>query len=101
MILGMCIQTPRIQKIVVFLIWISKKFSHTDISTTNSKLFPGNYQFEIFLKIFHKIINNNIKGFQYLGFEKGMLGYHSIRKGEITIAASGCTISPPMAYIYI
>ena len=74
-------------------------FSHPIILTTNSKLFTGNYQYEIFLKISHKIINDNPEVFQSLGFEKRTLGSHSVRKGSITIFASGCTVSPPMAYI--
>ena len=36
-------------------------FSHPGILTTNSKLLPGYYQYEIFLKIFHKIINDNLE----------------------------------------
>ena len=55
-------------------------FSHPDILTTNSKLFPGNYQYEIFLKIFHKIINDNLEEFQSLGVDKVTLGDHSVRK---------------------
>ena len=42
-------------------------FSHPDILTTNSKLFPGNHQYEIFWKIFLRIINNNLEEFQSLG----------------------------------
>ena len=38
-------------------------FSHPNILTTNSKLFPGNHQYEIFLKISHRIINNNLEEF--------------------------------------
>ena len=72
-------------------------FSHTYILTINSKLFPGNHQYEICLKIFHKIINDNLEEFQSVGFEKGTLGSHYFRKGEIIIVASGCTVSPPMA----
>ena len=74
-------------------------FSHPDILTTNSKLFPGNHRYERFLKIFHKIINNNIEEFQSLGSEKGTIGSHSVRKEAITIVASGCTVSPTMASI--
>ena len=55
-------------------------FSHPKILTTNSKLFPGNHQYEIFLNIFHKIINDNLKELQSLGVDKGMLGSHSFRK---------------------
>ena len=47
--------------------------SHPDILTTNSKLFLGNYQYEIFLNISHKIINNNLEEFQSLGVEKGTI----------------------------
>ena len=36
-------------------------FSHPDILTTDSKLFPSNHQYEIFLNIFHRIINNNLE----------------------------------------
>ena len=36
-------------------------FSHPDIVTTNSKLFLVNPQYEIFFKIFRKIINNNLE----------------------------------------
>ena len=64
-------------------------FSNPDILTTNSPLFPGNYQYDRFLKIFHKVIKDNFDRFQALGVEKGMLGSHSIRKGAITIVATG------------
>ena len=76
-------------------------FSHPVILTTNSKLLPGYYQYEIFLKIFHKIVNDNLEEFQSIGVEKRTLGYHSFRKGSITIVASGCTVSPPVAYIFL
>ena len=74
-------------------------FSYTYILTTNLRLFPGNHQYEIFLKIFHKIINGNIEEFQSVGVEKGTLGSHSVRKGAIAIVSSGFTVYPPMAYI--
>ena len=74
-------------------------FSCPDILTTNSKLFPGNHQYEIFLKIFHKIINDNLEEFQSIVVDKVTLGYQSVRKGAITIVDSGCTVSPPMASI--
>ena len=74
-------------------------FSRTNILTTNSKLFPVNHQYEIFLKILHRIINNNLEEFQSLAVEKGTLRSHSVRKVLITIVASGCNFSPPMASI--
>ena len=74
-------------------------FSHPDILASKSKLFPGNHQYDRFLKIFHKVINDDSDGFRALGVEKGSLGAHSIRKGSITMVSSGCTVSPPMASI--
>ena len=74
-------------------------FYNLDILNTNSLLFPGNYQYKIFLKIFHKVIKDNFDCFHPLRVEKGMLGNHSIRKEDITIVATGCTVSTPMASI--
>ena len=90
---------PKNPKICPALAMAKYFFSHPNILTTNSKIFPGNHQYRVFLKIFHKIINDNIEEFQSLGVEKRTLGYHYIRKGVITIVASGCTISPHMASI--
>ena len=73
--------------------------SNLDILTTNYPIFPGNCQYEIFLKIFHKVIKDNFDHFQPLGVEKGIIGAHSIIKGAITIVVTGCIVSPPMASI--
>ena len=90
---------PKNPKICPVLSLAKYFFSHTDILATNSKLFPGNHQYEIFLKIFHRIIDNNLEEFQSLAVEKGTLRSHSVRKVGTTIVASGCNVSPPMAYI--
>ena len=37
--------------------------SHPNILTTNSKLFPGNHQYERFSNISHRIINKNLEEF--------------------------------------
>ena len=66
------------------------------ILTTNFPLFLGNFQYEIFLRIFQKVIKEIFDRFQPLGFEKGILGDHSIIKEYIYIAAYICTVSPPM-----
>ena len=63
------------------------------------KLFPGNYQYDRFMKIFHKVIYDNKETFRALGVEEKSLGSHSCRKGAITLCSSGCTVSPPMAAI--
>ena len=76
-------------------------FSNTDIRTTNSLLFLGNCQYNRFLKIFHKVIKENFDHFQALGVEKVMLGAHHIRKVDIAIVDSVCTVSPPTASIYL
>ena len=44
-------------------------------------------------------MNGKLEELQSLGFEKGTMGFHSVRKGAITIVASGCTVSTPMASI--
>ena len=74
-------------------------FYHPDTLTTNSKLFPGNHQYKIFLKISHKIINDTLDEFLSLGVEKITPRAQFVSKVSITIVASGCTVSPPMYYI--
>ena len=69
--------------------------------TTNSPLFPGNCHYEIFLKISHKVIKEIFDRFQPPGVEKGMLGAHYIRRGYITIVATGCTVYPTMDSIFM
>ena len=76
-------------------------FYHTNILTINTKLFPGNDQYGTILDIFHKIINNNLEEFQYLGVDKGKLGSHYVSKGVIKIVSNGCTVSTPMDSIYL
>ena len=74
-------------------------FSRPEILSTDSKLFPGNHQYEISLKIFHRIINNNIEEFHSLGVEKGTLGSHYFRKVAITIVASGTMLQQSIKQI--
>ena len=90
---------PEVPEICPVLAMAKYLFSSPDILTSNSKLFPGNHQYERFLKIFHRVINKHLSEFQSLGVEKGSLGGHSVRKGAITLVASGCTVSLPMASI--
>ena len=73
--------------------------SYPDIATGKARLFPGNNQYNRFLKIFHRVVEANIEGFQALGVTKQSLGAHSPRKGAITMVSTGCTVSPPMASI--
>ena len=94
-----CVFKPQESKNNLVLALDNYFFSHTKILNTNYKLFSVKHQYEIFLKIFHRIINNNLEEFQSLGVEKGTLGYHSIGKGAITVVSSVCNVSPPMASI--
>ena len=64
MFLDMCIQTPKTPTNFHVLALAEYLFSHPDILTTNSKLFTGNHQHEIFLNISHKIVNDNLEEFQ-------------------------------------
>ena len=91
---------PKNPKICPVIALAKYFFSRLNILTTNSKLFPGNHQYERFLKILYRIINNNLEEFQSLGFDKRTLGSYSVRKRSITIVASGCTVSPPTASIF-
>ena len=59
-------------------------FSNPDILTRNYPLFPGNCQYDRFLKIFHNVIKDNFDHFQALGFEKGILGSHLLEKELLT-----------------
>ena len=51
--------------------------------------------------MFHRVIKDNIDEFKALGVDENTLSSHSCRKGAITIVSSGCTVSPPMASIFL
>ena len=55
--------------------------------------------YDRFIKTFHRVIEDNIDDFKYLGVQEHTLGSHSCRKGGITLLSTGCTASPPMASI--
>ena len=61
--------------------------SHPDILQDDCPLFPEKSQYDRFLKIFYKVINENEEEFGKLGVIKGDLGAHSPRKGAITLVA--------------
>ena len=75
--------------------------SYPDILQDGCSFFPGTSQYECFLKIFYKVIDENEEEFKKLGVKRGDLGAHSPRKGAITLVSSGCTVSPPMSSICI
>ena len=74
-------------------------FANPDIIKTGEKLFPGKNQYSRFMNVFHKVIKSHEEEFYALGVSPGDLGSHSVRKGAISLVASGCIVSPPMAAI--
>ena len=76
-------------------------FSQPGIFKGRDKFFPGSNQYERFIKVFNKVIHDNMGIFQALGVEEHSLGSHSFRKGAITLLSSGCTVSLPLASICI
>lgn len=78
---------------------MSKYFFSNGLINMGDKVFPGEYQYERYLKIFHRIIKDNCEVFERLGVKPGDLGSHSTRKGAITLVSTGCTVSPPMPSI--
>ena len=75
-------------------------FSHPNILTTNSKLFPGNHQYERLLNISHRINKKSLGKFHSLGVEKVTILSHYVRRGAVTTVASGCTVSLPIEFIF-
>ena len=73
--------------------------SNPDLIKSDGPLFPGNDQYNRFIKIFNKVIEDNQDEFRLLGVDDKSLGSHSTRKGAITVVSTGCTVSPPMASI--
>ena len=80
-------------------------FSYLDIlieggeGDSRTKLFPGDSQYEIFIKIFHKVIDENIETFLSLGVGKNPLRTHSAIKVKIILVRTGCNALSPMALI--
>ena len=73
--------------------------THPDLLQEGSPLFPGDSQYERFVKKIHKVIRENKEEFEKLGVKPGDLGSHSTRKVSIILVCSGCTLYPPMKSI--
>ena len=73
--------------------------SYPDLLNGIFPLFPGNNQYDRFIKIFHRVIHENKETFHILGVEEHSLGYHLCHKGAINMCLYGCTVFPPMASI--
>ena len=75
--------------------------THPDLLQEGSPLFSGDYQYERFVKIIHKVICENKEEFEKLGVKPGDFGSHSTGKSSINLVYSGCTVSPPMSSIFL
>ena len=64
-------------------------------------LFEGSSQYDRFNKIFNDIVDHDDhrQSFISLGIPPEYFGTHSIRKGAVTLVATGSTASPPIASI--
>jgi hypothetical protein len=74
-------------------------FSNPGIIINNNKLFPAEHQYNQYSSILMKVITENQDEFERLGVMVGSIGSHSARKGTVTLAANGCTVSPSMTAI--
>ena len=64
-------------------------------------LVEGKSQYTRYAKLLSNLVKQLDMQLKILGFEAGNIGYHSCRKGVATMVASGCTVYPPIAIIYI
>lgn len=76
-------------------------FTYPDVLKGNSRLFEGKNQYSRYLKRFHDLLISEAQTLLELGYEKGDLGTHSVRKGVGSKVASGSTVSPPIVAICI
>ena len=74
-------------------------FSNPSILSSDDRLFPGGNQYSRFMKSFRRALLRQKDEIKKLGGDIQYLGSHSARKGAATLAACGCTVSPPMASI--
>lgn len=78
-------------------------FSLVVFNPTDSKLFQGTKQDDRFRKLIKRFVEIEMvtEGLQELGFDRGKMGIHSIRKGSSTYCVSGTINPPPQASIDI
>ena len=76
-------------------------FTYPELLSSNSSLFPGNYQYDRFSKSFAKLLLGFESDLGVLGVEPSDLGTHSTRKGVATSVSAGCTMSPPIVSVCI
>ena len=98
----MFIQIQKIHPISVLFLDLAKYLlTQPDLLQEGYPLFPGDFQYERFVKTFHKVISKNKEDFDKLGVKPCDIGSHYTRKGSITIVCSGCTLSPSISLICV
>ena len=85
---------PHICPVLAFSKYV---LSHPGVlqNDARNKLFPGDNQYNRFLKIFHQVVEKHSSEILALGVDPNDLGSHSTRKGSATLVSSGCVVSPP------
>ena len=76
---------PKNPELFPFLALARYLLSHPDLLNGNCPLFPGNNQYNRFIKIFQRFIHDNKEKFYILGMEENSLVSHSCQKGEIML----------------
>ena len=83
-----------------FLTWAKYLFNAGKINSWE-KLFPGEFQYEIFLKIFFKSIRENAETFNRFEVQVRYIRSLSTYKEKIALVSSGCAILPLVSYIFL
>ncbi|KAL3769767.1 hypothetical protein ACHAWO_011295 [Cyclotella atomus] len=93
-------QEPAICPVLAFSKYL---VTHPHVLTGDCKVFDGSSQYERFNTIMREIVRSDEHAatFVSLGIKPEFFGTHSLRKGAITFAACGVTVSPPIASICI
>ena len=75
--------------------------AHPSIITGQGNLLEVHSQYERYNKIINEVVWNHWSEFEYLGISVEYFETHYRRKGAATFVATGCTVSPPMASIFL
>ena len=71
---------------------IIKYLFYTGKINSEGKLFPGEFQYEIFLKIFCKAIHENSEEFNRLEVQFGYIESYYTHKEKMTLVSPHCTV---------
>ena len=79
--------SPLVCPVVAIGIYLTTCFGH-DIVPTNSYFFPGEFQDARFANIMRRTVDENWDLISRMGYQRGDVGTHSIRKGAVSYLAS-------------